>query len=427
MKILKIILLLTLIFGQVYAQQVENINTKKGTEGKSKYFQDILSFASDENNMTRVDVFIQVPYNEIQFVKSGDGFTANYSITISVFDENKEKLIVEKSWNEKLVSKDFQQTVSKINFNLSLRSFNLLPGKYIIRTAVEDKDSKKEYPSENVYAVRDLSKLPSVSDIMLIARQTQIEGNNKIVPNVSKDVNAEKDSIKIFFEIYADMEEEISVEYSIKDKENEILFTTTEEEMVDSGKNQIFSSDTTFKNVKLGFGSYTLLVSLKDAGGDKITEVSKIFTSQWTGIPSDPDKAIAQLIYIATPSEIDYIEEGENEEEKIKRYREFWRKKDPTSGTEENELYNEYSRRVAYANENFSHYIEGWRSDRGMVFIILGSPNNVDRHPFDLESKPYEVWQYYELNRNFVFIDETGFGDYRLVTPLYGDDYRFRN
>jgi len=62
-----------------------------------------------------------------------------------------------------------------------------------------------------------------------------------------------------------------------------------------------------------------------------------------------------------------------------------------------------------------------------MVFIILGTPNNVDRHPFDLESKPYEVWQYYELNRSYVFVDETGFGDYRLVTPLYGDDFRYRN
>jgi hypothetical protein len=62
-----------------------------------------------------------------------------------------------------------------------------------------------------------------------------------------------------------------------------------------------------------------------------------------------------------------------------------------------------------------------------MVFIILGSPNNVDRHPFALESKPYEVWQYYELNRTFIFVDETGFGDYRLVTPMYGDDFRFRN
>jgi GWxTD domain-containing protein len=427
MNTIKIFFLLAFLFGSVYAQQIENINTKKWPEGRTKYFQDILNFASDQDNMTRVDVFIQVPYNEIQFLKTNEGFTANYSVTISVFDEDKEKLIVEKSWNEKLIARDFQHTISKSNFNLSLRSFTLLPGKYYIRTAVEDKDSKKEYTSENVYLVRDLSPLPSVSDIMLIAKQTYIEGSNKIVPNVSRNVNAEKDSLKIFFEIYDSMSENVSIEYSVKGKEGEPIFTETEEKKIDSGRNQVFSPDSTFENLKLGFGRYNLIVTVKDENGDTIGEVERIITSQWTGIPSDPVKAIAQLIYIATPSEMDYMEEAENEEEKIKRYREFWRKKDPTPNTEENELYNEYSRRVAYANENFSHYIEGWRSDRGMVFIILGSPNNVDRHPFDLESKPYEIWQYYELNRSFVFVDETGFGDYRLVTPLYGDDYRFRN
>jgi len=68
----------------------------------------------------------------------------------------------------------------------------------------------------------------------------------------------------------------------------------------------------------------------------------------------------------------------------------------------------------------------GWRSDRGMVYTILGTPNNIDRHPFEYDSKPYEVWEYYDLNRSFVFLDQTGFGDYRLITPLTGDMYRYR-
>lgn len=62
----------------------------------------------------------------------------------------------------------------------------------------------------------------------------------------------------------------------------------------------------------------------------------------------------------------------------------------------------------------------------GMVFIILGTPSNIDRHPFELDSKPYEIWHYYEINRQYVFVDYTGFGDYRLVTPFYGDVNKFR-
>jgi GWxTD domain-containing protein len=121
-----------------------------------------------------------------------------------------------------------------------------------------------------------------------------------------------------------------------------------------------------------------------------------------------------------------FIEEASDQEEMIKRYLEFWKKKDPSPNTEENEIFNEYYRRIVFANEKYSHYTEGWKTDRGMVFILLGPPSNVDRHPFDYDSKPYEVWEYYDLNKNFVFIDETGFGDYRLITPLHGELYKYR-
>ncbi|MEJ2505527.1 MAG: GWxTD domain-containing protein, partial [Ignavibacteriaceae bacterium] len=147
------------------------------------------------------------------------------------------------------------------------------------------------------------------------------------------------------------------------------------------------------------------------------------------GLPNnivDIDKAITELVYIASPEEIGKMEDGKNEKEKTKRFLEFWKTKDPSPGNEQNEVFEEYYRRVDYSNKNFSQYMDGWRSDRGMVYIILGAPNNIDRHPFEYDSKPYEVWQYYELNRSFVFVDETGFGDYRLTTPLYGDLFRYR-
>ncbi|CUS97606.1 GWxTD domain-containing protein [Candidatus Kryptonium thompsonii] len=81
----------------------------------------------------------------------------------------------------------------------------------------------------------------------------------------------------------------------------------------------------------------------------------------------------------------------------------------------------EYYSRVKYANEHFGHYLEGWKTDMGMVYIIFGPPSSVDRHPFDINAKPYEIWYYYEINRRFIFLDETGFGDYRLITPLWDE------
>ncbi len=419
------LLLVFFIFLFIANAQVENADKSKAYIGEPKYYIDFLNFKGKEKDKTRLDVFVQVPYKIIQFVKSENEFVGNYNVTISVFDEDKNTLFVEKSWTEKLKSKKFEQTISKDNYNLSLRSFELMPDKYLIRSIVEDQDSKNEYKYENLVKVRDFSKLPAVSDVMLISKETIVNGETKILPNVSRNVIPQKGGLPFFFEVYTDSAESVKIEFALKDKKD-IVFDSTATKTIDSSQTQVFAN---IKNNDLSLGSYELVVSIENNDGDILAISSKQFLSRWIGIPSsvkDLDKAISQLVYIASSSEISGMEDAKTKDDKIKLYLEFWKKKDPTPNTEENEVRDEYYRRIAYANQNFSHYVEGWKSDRGMVFIILGPPNNVDRHPFEYDSKPYEVWQYYNLSKDFVFVDETGFGDYRLVTPMYGDFYRYR-
>jgi GWxTD domain-containing protein len=212
----------------------------------------------------------------------------------------------------------------------------------------------------------------------------------------------------------------------VSDKAKKLLYSDTLSRNIDSGKVQIFHS----VNVNgLGLGTFLISVTLKDTNNKVIASTLKSFNSRWAGVPSainDLDKAVAQLVYIASSSEKNYIESASTKEEKIKRYMEFWKKKNPNPNEEENRVFDEYYRRINFANENFTHFLEGWRSDRGMVYITLGPPNNIDRHPFDYDAKPYEVWEYYDMNQQFVFVDETGFGDYTLITPMYGDMYRYR-
>ena len=109
--------------------------------------------------------------------------------------------------------------------------------------------------------------------------------------------------------------------------------------------------------------------------------------------------------------------------EKKEKFIKFWKQRDPSPATTENEIMNEYYKRIRYSNEHFSGFMDGWKTDMGMVFILFGPPNDIERHPFEIQSKPYEIWYYYEINRTFVFVDETGFGDYRLLTPYYEGIY----
>jgi len=425
MKILIKLLFLLLIFQSVKAQ-VEIADNPDETRSLPKFYHDFLNFYSPENGKTRVDAFIQVPYSQIQFVKSDKGFTASYTVTVSIFDENKEKLIVEKVWNEEVNEKDFEQTNSKNNYNLSLKSFYLTPGKYVIRSAVEDKESKKEFSNETPFTARALDGNTAISDIILISKTTETSDSKKILPNVSGNVAAQKDGLPLFFEVYSKAPEDVKIQYLVSDEKHNIIFQDKESKHLDSGKTQIFD---TIKDSSISLGNYLLTVSILNNNDTVIASSNKSFFSRWAGVPTtvkDLDEAVDQLVYIASTKELDYIKDAKTKEEKTKRYLEFWKKKDPSPSTDENEVFNEYYHRIQYADDHFSHYTKGWKTDRGMVYILLGAPNNVDRHPFEYDSKPYEIWQYYQMNRQFVFVDETGFGDYRLITPLYGDDYRFR-
>lgn len=423
MKSIKIIIMLFLSAGVIYTQ---TNNSKLYSSSRAKYFQDYLNFM-DDDGQSRVDLFIQVPFKEIQFIKSSKGFQGGYSVTVSIYQDDKETLVFEKVWTEKITSPSYKKSISRESFNLSFRSINLVPGEYFIKTILADRESHQEYLSERMFKVKDYKVKPAISDILFSTNKKNSNDNSKIIPNISRNISNSKVGLNFFFEVYTDSSTVSNIEFHIADKNGKIIYSKFRKQTFNETKTQIYYS---INDTTLNFGTYILTVILKDNDGNQISISKKPFFSRWVGLPAsvqDIDEAIAQLLYIASPSDIEYMEEGKTEKEKIMRFLQYWKSKDPSPGNEENQVFEEYFNRVSFANENFSSYTKGWRSDRGMVFIILGVPNNIDRHPFEYDSKPYEVWQYYDLNKSFVFIDHSGFGDYRLSTPMYGDFYRYRN
>ncbi|HEY2844671.1 MAG TPA: GWxTD domain-containing protein, partial [Bryobacteraceae bacterium] len=91
----------------------------------------------------------------------------------------------------------------------------------------------------------------------------------------------------------------------------------------------------------------------------------------------------------------------------------FWVRRDPTPGTEENEFKEEHYRRIAFANDRFTEAIPGWKTDRGMIYILYGPPDAIDAHAgVPGATYPYESWQYRYIQGmgtdvQFEFVDTT--------------------
>jgi GWxTD domain-containing protein len=88
-------------------------------------------------------------------------------------------------------------------------------------------------------------------------------------------------------------------------------------------------------------------------------------------------------------------------------------------------LRDEYLHRVAFANLNY-HVLgrDGYKTDRGRVHIIYGTPDDVERHPNEPESKPYEIWSYHSIQGGviFVFVQRIEGGEYELVHSTHRNE-----
>ena len=134
-----------------------------------------------------------------------------------------------------------------------------------------------------------------------------------------------------------------------------------------------------------------------------------------------------EVPYIITDREEDVFLSLETLEERTRFIEVFWEKRDPYPATLENEFREEHYRRIEYANQFLGRdtFREGWRTDRGRYYIMLGEPR--ERHSFDgyNEVVSSELWFYQgDVQKGLpsffylVFFKRHDIGEYRLYHPV---------
>lgn len=77
------------------------------------------------------------------------------------------------------------------------------------------------------------------------------------------------------------------------------------------------------------------------------------------------------------------------------------------------ELIRKYYGRVQEANKLFTSFQEGWKTDRGMIYIVFGAPNKVTKR------KKGEIWTYGEVGNP----NSTVFSFIKIINPFTDNDY----
>jgi GWxTD domain-containing protein len=124
---------------------------------------------------------------------------------------------------------------------------------------------------------------------------------------------------------------------------------------------------------------------------------------------TESEQLIPPLRYLTTTKEYNALISAENKKQAVDN---FWLE---TAGNEDRalELIKNYYSRVEYANWYFTSFKEGWKTDRGMTYIIFGPPQTVYRRG------NIETWTYGEqgnrISLTFDFIT--------AVNPFTDEDF----
>ena len=397
----------------------------------------------------RLDVYTRVPYASLRFLSAAGQYEAQYRMTVEAHRlgpggqrQGRAGLF---SFEHTVRAPTFAAAGATDQFDPAGRSMQLAPGRYALDVRLYDQATDAPLRRTLEVRVRDLSGPVAVSDPIVLDGFDA--ASNTITPRVSRRLGTDEEQLQLFYELYADRARQVRVRQEVvrtrksggsrpvldallgRSEEapgGEVTYTQARTRTLKPGRTPVAL---TLPLRDAPAGEYAVRIRVEDADGNRLSEAETRVTVQWTGLMAHVqvlDEAIEQLDYIAKGKDIDYIRAGRTEAERLRRFQDFWNKRDPTPGTERNERMEEYYHRVARANRSYDQHgtRDGWRSDRGHVLVLFGEPDTVERQPRSADAEPYEIWNYEQIGRRFIFEDQGG--RFKLLKPIWEEQSGLR-
>ncbi len=380
---------------------------------------DIVTRPSDTNEKSLIYIYFWVRNTHLQFIKNDLIFTAHYQINLEIFWKKKSAILTRDKHNI-VTEKEYPATIDPAIQRSHQFQTELTPGEYIFHLRILDKNTGRDRIHKIKKLIRDFDSDKMVMSDLLLLNSSDLE--NVTVDNV---VPPRRIPIKKPLFIYSEISSPQSVTRIGIDvfvsQNKQISKLDVSDSLVRMGNITKVVMSLNNDNLKLGNN----LLKIRITAGDQSSEITKkVRFIQFEGADREyagdsVDDMITQLRYVAEGDEWNAMRKASGEEQQ-RLFEEFWKKRDPTPETPDNPIREEYYRRVQIANQRFGIQRQtGWRSDRGHVFVIYGPPDSIDRgNPSQYSFSTYEVWYYDELRKRFIFVDEMGFGDYRLVSGI---------
>ena len=412
-----ILILFLFSFECIFCQR-QSKNKVLSNVGKYSLIEFSKPFSKDSILVT---AFVEIPFQSLQFIKKEKSFFASYDVSISLRNK-KGKRILRKMWSDSIITNDYIQTQSK--YRTKKHFVNLKVGKdeYVIDSELYDKDTRNKGSKRIKLDFSKKDKTPILFEPIIV---TNLEGNwgfnEGEFPLTGKRITNIDDGLTLIISGFVGMGQyQVEMFLDGKNEENGVIVIENDETL-----NGYFVTRYKLKKEDLSTIGLNLKLIIKQNGKERsLYKNISIFKPGLSGFINNVENSFQQMKYILTNDERKKAK-GKKGKELESLFLSFWKERDPTPDTSINELMEEYYIRVNYVNEYFNmSWRDGWETDFGMIYILFGPPDQIERsNSTSTSSSIYQVWYYSRLNKQFVFKDQNGFGDFKLDRPFIGQNF----
>ncbi len=446
---MKNILLIVLLFPVVILGQ-----------NKMNFEFDYAQFAFDSTS-NLVEFYYAFNLNSLSFIQTDSADFAKGVLHISISDSSSGQSFVDKDW---LISSVVQDSSDLSKSVISLLKFVLDEGVYKCTMIGSNATGENSKTITEYVSVRPFLKLEmGLSDIQLASNILQesphtsspfYKNTFEITPAPSAIFGEPQPVLFYYSELY-NLKDDSSNNTDLRI--DQFVFNSRGVVVNSKSKRVNRKADSrvevgTVKTYELPTDTYTLLLNLIDSVSNFGISSSKKFfvynpnvvaddslyqmptstiTSNFGAMSQEElDDLFKKCKYIASKNEIDQYESITSEQGKREFMQKFWDSKDQNPNDNVNKFYLDYLKRIKECNQKFrAGKKDGWKTDRGRVYLIYGEPSEIERYPNETQARPYEIWHYNDIEGgvDFDFGDLNGFSDYQLLNSTKRGELRDDN
>ena len=426
-------ILLSLCLAQALLAPISGEDVPVMAQGAIPFWADRAGFYTPDS-LNYGELYLQCLCRHLTFREMNDRQRAAYRVEATFFAARDSMPF---KWEKQIVTD--KKTDLRDQMITEALSFRIAPGTYRVHIRLQDLQANAEGTCELDFTMPKFdSAALTMSDIQFAHRidaantqttRSLVKNGFKIVPNTRRSMET---TSNIYFELYGLAEGEgraatFDLAYALLDTAGQRIKNFPSARYRKPGTTAIKTESLDLKGVPSGL--YVLKITARDNGTGKMTTRQRAFSIQKPALATDPaslKRYDEQIRYIATKTERETYATLSTAE-KVEFILTFWKKRDPTPLTPENEFATEHFRRIRYADDHFSARPgqKGSDTDQGRIHIKYGLPTDIERNPFSATGKAFEIWTYEHLNYyEFVFLDRLGDGVYEMIhATMPGERY----